>query len=46
MDPFSREQAKPTPPVKGEPGARQRENTKGSTKTVSRRKSFKRRPRK
>ncbi len=46
MDPFARERADPAPRVGSEPGTRPKPNTKGTTKTVSPRQSFKRKPRK
>jgi hypothetical protein len=46
MAPSSRERANPAPRIGSEPGTRQNPNPKGSTKTVSRRQSFKRKPRK
>ena len=46
-EPFGREKANPPPPIGSEPGTRQKPNTKGTTKTVSPRQSFKKRkPRK
>ena len=43
---FSREQADPAPRNAGEPGTRQNQNPKGTSKTVSPRQAFKRKPRK
>jgi hypothetical protein len=43
---FSGDRAKPAPPLGGEPAKDPNPNPKGSTKTVSPRKSFKRKPRK
>jgi hypothetical protein len=46
-EPFGREPANPPPSIGSEPGIRKKPNTKGSTKTVSPRQSFKKRkPRK
>ncbi len=45
-DPFAGEGANPAPRIGSEPGTRQNPNPKGSTKTVSPRRSFKRKPRK
>ena len=45
-DPFSRERADPEPRVGSGPGTRKNPNHKGTTKTVSPRQSFKRKPRK
>jgi hypothetical protein len=42
--PFSPERANQAPRSGSEPGARKNPNPKGSTRTVSPRKSFKRRP--
>ena len=44
--PFARERANLPPSVGKEPGNRENENPKGSTKTVSPKRSFKRKPRK
>jgi hypothetical protein len=46
-EPFGHERANPTPPIDTKPGIRQRPKSKGTTKTVSPRQSFKKRkPRK
>ncbi len=46
-EPFSLGRANPTPPAGTEPGTRENPKTKGSTKTVSPRQSYKKRkPRK
>ncbi len=42
-EPFGRGAVNPTPPIGTEPGAREKAKSKGSTKTVSPRKSFKKR---
>lgn len=46
MDPFAGGRTKPEPRAADEPGTRRNPKTKGSTRTVSPRASFKRRPRK
>ncbi len=46
-EPFSHEGVNPTPPIGTEPGTRQKPKSKGTTKTVSPRQSYKKRkPRK
>ncbi len=46
-EPFSYERVNPTPPIGTEPGTRQNPKSKGTTKTVSPRQSYKKRkPRK
>ncbi|MCP3905674.1 MAG: hypothetical protein GY715_18765 [Planctomycetes bacterium] len=45
-DPFAGGRANPDQRIGNEPAPRDKENAKGSTKTVSPRKSFKRKPRK
>ncbi len=46
LDPFAREQANPAPRIGSEPETRENPKLKGTTKTVSPRRAFKRRPRK
>ena len=47
QEPFDHGRANPTPPIGTEPGTRQTPKTKGTTKTVSPRESYKKRkPRK
>jgi hypothetical protein len=46
MDPFSGDRATPAPRVGSEPETPQESTHKGTTKTVSPRRSFKRKPRK
>ena len=45
-DPSARKRADPAPRIGSEPGTGQNPKPKGTTKTVSRKQSFKRRPRK
>jgi len=45
-DPFARERANPAPRIGSEPGTGQNPKPKGTTKTVSPKRSFKRRSRK
>ena len=45
-DPFADKAANSGQRIGNEPGQREKENSKGSTKTVSPRRSFKRKPRK
>ncbi len=45
-DPFAGERANQTPRIGSDPDTRKNEKTKGSTKTASPRKSFKKKPRK
>jgi hypothetical protein len=47
QEPFAQERANPAPPIGTEPGTRKTPKTKGTTKTVSPRASYKKRkPRK
>lgn len=46
MDPFLRERANRAPRIDNEPGTAPNPNPKGTTKTVSPKRAFKRRPRK
>jgi hypothetical protein len=46
LNPFSRQRADPAPRLGSEPEPSEQPNPKGSSKTVSPRRAFKRRPRK